>query len=296
MRYPIMLMFVLFGLLMAIDSASGSEKSTDVNSPELTLATLEETGNTDPNAWRLLSVDARVADKPGIAAMAIDRAEALGLSPVAVSLERARQAIQTGDSSSAVSHLAGLAANGFTAINVITGDPVISQLSGMPEYDELVAEMSAQAFPCKHQDRFRQFDFWLGNWDVHLENGTFAGTNSIAAREHGCVLIENWRGASGGTGHSINYLDGASGEWVQHWNDSSGSQIAIRGGLTDEGMRLTGQIHYVGSNTTLPFRGLWTPLADGRVRQYFEQSNDDGASWVPWFEGFYTRREAQDSQ
>jgi hypothetical protein len=34
---------------------------------------------------------------------------------------------------------------------------------------------------------------------------------------------------------------------------------------------------------------LWTPLADGRVRQFFEQSDDDGTNWTPWFEGFYSR-------
>jgi hypothetical protein len=61
--------------------------------------------------------------------------------------------------------------------------------------------------------------------------------------------------------------------------------------MTDEGMRLVGTLHGVGSDTTLPFRGLWTPLPDGRVRQFFEQSNDDGTTWTPWFEGFYTRTE-----
>jgi hypothetical protein len=33
-------------------------------------------------------------------------------------------------------------------------------------------------------------------------------------------------------------------------------------------------------------------MPDGRVRQYFEQSNDDGATWEPWFEGFYTRKQS----
>ena len=90
---------------------------------------------------------------------------------------------------------------------------------------------------------------------------------------------------------SVYYLDKATGEWVQVWNAEGGSQIHIRGGMTDEGMELIGQIHDVASDTTSPFRGLWTPLEDGRVRQYFEQSNDGGETWVPWFEGFYTRKQ-----
>jgi hypothetical protein len=88
---------------------------------------------------------------------------------------------------------------------------------------------------------------------------------------------------------SINYLDMITNEWVQVWNAEGGTQINVRGGLTDAGMAMEGTIHYVNNGTTAPFKALWTPLPDGRVRQYFEQSNDGGETWVPWFEGFYTR-------
>ncbi len=104
------------------------------------------------------------------------------------------------------------------------------------------------------------------------------------------MLIEEWQSATGGSGMSINYFDKAAGEWVQVWNDASGSQIDIRGGMTDEGMLLQGTIHSVATGTSLPFRGLWSPLPDGRVRQYFEQADDGGSTWTPWFEGFYSRR------
>ncbi len=151
------------------------------------------------------------------------------------------------------------------------------------------AQVQAPQFPCEEDDRFAQFDFWVGNWDVHVANGTFAGHNVITSPNRGCVLLETWTGASGTGGTSINYLDHETGEWVQVWNDSSGSQINIRGGMTEEGMFLVGTIHYVASDTTLPFRGLWTPLPDGRVRQFFEQYDPDNEEWVTWFEGFYTR-------
>lgn len=159
---------------------------------------------------------------------------------------------------------------------------------------EQLAEIDRQRFPCRHQPHFQDFDFWIGEWDVHVQGGQLAGRNSIRPAERGCVLIEEWSSATGGTGRSINYYDAAAGEWVQVWNDASGSQIDIRGGLTDEGMLLEGEIHYVGNGTTAPFRGLWTPLPDGRVRQFFEQSNDGGESWTPWFEGFYSRRDANE--
>lgn len=76
----------------------------------------------------------------------------------------------------------------------------------------LVAEMSIQAFPCEHDESFAEFDFWVGEWDVHVAGGDFAGSNVIQRAERGCVLLENWTNARGGTGSSINYVDKITGE------------------------------------------------------------------------------------
>ena len=149
----------------------------------------------------------------------------------------------------------------------------------------------ASRFSCEEQEKFREFDFWIGTWDVHTADGKFAGRNVIESSQRGCVLIENWAGTGGSTGISINYFDAAAEEWVQVWTDAGGGQIAIRGGLTDAGMLLEGLIHYVSTGITAPFRGLWTAQPDGRVRQFFEQSNDGGETWEPWFEGYYSRAE-----
>jgi hypothetical protein len=147
-----------------------------------------------------------------------------------------------------------------------------------------------QVPPCEADDGFREFDFWIGEWEVHDAEGTLQGENSITAEQGGCVLIENWRGVQGSTGMSINYLDKKTDEWVQIWHAASGYLIDIRGGLTDDGMLLSGTIHYIANGQTAPFRGLWTALPDGRVRQFFEQSSDDGETWQTWFEGFYSRK------
>ncbi|MEM7431812.1 MAG: hypothetical protein AAF351_07715 [Pseudomonadota bacterium] len=151
---------------------------------------------------------------------------------------------------------------------------------------------TAPTFPCSEDERYRAFDFWVGEWDVHDSAGNFAGNNAISRDEEGCVLVEKWVGGSGVTGQSVNYLDGVSGDWVQVWNSAPGVQIHIRGGLTDEGMLLVGKIHYLSNGNTADFRGLWTLLEDGRVRQFFEQYDTEAETWNPWFEGFYTRKTA----
>jgi hypothetical protein len=168
-------------------------------------------------------------------------------------------------------------------------------LAQTPQNGAQAEPAPASRFPCEEQEKFREFDFWIGQWDVHTADGALAGKNVIESSHRGCVLIENWTGTGGSTGTSMNYFDAAADEWVQVWTDASGSQITIRGGLTDVGMLLEGQIHYTSNGITAPFRGLWTAQPDGRVRQFFEQSNDGGETWEPWFEGYYSRAETAGS-
>ncbi len=145
--------------------------------------------------------------------------------------------------------------------------------------------------PCQGPD-FEAFDFWEGVWEVHTSDGTAQGLNRIEKLHGGCMLLESWTSVRGGTGTSLNYFDVAASQWVQVWSGVGGSQIDIRGGLVGESMVLTGTLTTAANKATVPFRGTWTPLPDGRVRQFFEQSTDDGKTWAPWFEGFYRRMEA----
>lgn len=155
--------------------------------------------------------------------------------------------------------------------------------------EEPQAAASAAPTPCAEHDRFTDFDFWLGSWEVKTADGTVAGKNEITRAENGCVILEAWEGSQGGSGISMNFYDVATSEWVQVWTGGGGSQIHIRGGIHEGSMVLVGKLHYVGQSVSVDFRGTWTPLTDGRVRQFFEQSTDGGKTWGPWFEGFYAR-------
>lgn len=280
-------------LAAAFAASAGAPESSEFDSAA-EYQTVEKQRSGDVQAWYELAVRARMAGDPETALKALERAARLQMSPVRISLERARVHASHGDDGNALNELQKVSDLGFTAVSVITSDPVLNQLSGQSQYDELVAKMSEQAYPCRHHERFRDFDFWLGAWDVHTADGTLAGRNRIEKAQAGCVLVESWMSTSGVPGMSMNYFDIISAQWVQVWTGAGGTQIVIRGGLTEDGMLLEGRIHYVANSTSAPFRGLWTPLPDGRVRQYFEQSNDGGETWAAWFEGFYTRTDAED--
>lgn len=45
----------------------------------------------------------------------------------------------------------------------------------------------------------RQFDFWIGNWEVYGANGKLAGTNRVEKILAGCVLQENWQSVQVGS-------------------------------------------------------------------------------------------------
>ena len=143
-------------------------------------------------------------------------------------------------------------------------------------------------FDCGESEPHRAFDFWLGQWAVHDSEGTLQGTNEITSVQNGCLLQEQWRSVRGGTGQSINYYHPGRDEWHQLWHDAGASIIDIRGGMQAPSMVLNGTILYLQDGREKGFRGTWTPLPDGRVRQYFEEQ-DDAGEWQPWFEGFYSR-------
>lgn len=138
---------------------------------------------------------------------------------------------------------------------------------------------------------FRDFDFWIGNWDVTGPNGQVAGVNRITAEEGGCLLVERWTGAGGGTGQSYNFVDRDSGLWRQVWV-SAAFTIDYSGGLDESGaMVLEGRIAYAANpDNNGPFRGRWTLRDDGTVEQSFEQYSATADQWMPWFTGIYTRQ------
>lgn len=154
----------------------------------------------------------------------------------------------------------------------------------------LAAFGQQKPFDCNSSPPHRQFDFWLGDWEVRDGEGKLGGHNRITAEQQGCVLEEQWRSVQGGTGQSLNYYDPDSGQWRQLWLDAGASIIDISGGLVDGSMVLEGSIYYLASKTEKPFRGTWTLLADGRVRQFFQEQDAEG-NWQTWFEGFYRRVE-----
>lgn len=156
----------------------------------------------------------------------------------------------------------------------------------------LISSASAQTTPppaCEAPE-YRQFDFWLGNWNVTSPDGKKqAGHNRVEAILGGCVLQENWIGAQGSRGHSFNIYDATRKLWHQTWVDNSGLLLELEGGIQDGAMVLRGP-GIAASGEAVINRVVWTPAADGSVRQVWDVSKDDGLHWQTIFDGLYRRQ------
>ncbi len=156
----------------------------------------------------------------------------------------------------------------------------------------VAAETAAPAPPSSptcDAEQNRQFDFWLGQWEVTNPAGKLAGRSRIESILGGCVLLENWDSPSGVSGKSFNIFNADTGQWEQFWVDNSGSRLHLEGGVEDGKMVLRGVQDKANAQTGLQQheRISWTPNADGSVRQHWETSSDDGKTWATSFDGLY---------
>lgn len=136
----------------------------------------------------------------------------------------------------------------------------------------------------------RQFDFWLGEWEVtRPDTGAVLGHSHITAIAGGCALHEHWRSARGGDGQSLNAFDRARGTWSQFWTGADGTVLRLEGGLRGDAMVLEGELPAANGGRQRQ-RITWTPADDGSVSQHWEVSDDEGQAWTTSFLGIYRRR------
>jgi len=198
---------------------------------------------------------------------------------------------------------AGRVAEAIAALERVTppAAAVLNQLRTSDDFKALREDARFQAIvarltPCSGP-QYKEFDFWLGDWEVRNAAGQLLGRNRISKQHGGCVVLEEWQGASGGTGSSFNVYDHPTKQWHQFWvdgtgtnwlsSDKQGNPVTLRGGIRDGAMVMASH------PDTLPSIGLtrvtWRPLPDGGVRQTFESSSDGGKTWTVSFDGFYKK-------
>ncbi len=196
-----------------------------------------------------------------------------------VRLARARAA--GGDAAGALTALEAWFESGAGAYQVAMSLPELRTLHADPRFLAVVEPRK----PCNTPE-FRQFDFWIGDWDVEAASAPGSvSRNRITLINDGCTLREEYTTPAGYVGTSLNFYDSTRKAWHQTWIDNQGGALYLEGGLDGGAMVLKS----VGADGAVQ-RIRWTALDDGRVRQHWEQTADGGNTWTTVFDGYYTKR------
>jgi hypothetical protein len=135
----------------------------------------------------------------------------------------------------------------------------------------------------------RQFDFWLGDWDVTWGEGERA-TNHVEAILDGQVVLEQFDGqpASPLKGMSVSVYSAAHDLWRQTWVDNSGNYWSFSGRFADGQMVLGTEVERDGR--PLHLRMVWFNLEPDAFDWHWERSEDGGQTWTLLWKLRYTRR------
>ena len=157
----------------------------------------------------------------------------------------------------------------------------------------VLAAQAPVANPCSTNPVYRQFDFWIGNWEVFALNGKKAGESRIERLLDSCVIQENWTSSQGGySGKSYNSYNAATGKWQQYWVDNKGGVTSYTDGRFENNkMVFLTESQPQPDGTNKIQRLSFYHLSDDHVRQHGESSLDGGKTWKTDYDLSYKRKQ-----
>ncbi|MEO8359113.1 MAG: hypothetical protein ABI672_03705 [Vicinamibacteria bacterium] len=227
----------------------------------------------------------------------LDAAEKLGWTPSGISYRRAALKAQQGDMDGAFAMLEDAALKGLPAGVPPSPDPLMDPIKADPRFKGFMERLEQRAHPCRYDAHYRDFDYWIGEWDVRAAGSppSSPAAENIVTREYdGCVVQEHWTpgGAAAAFGSSFSIFDTTRKMWFQTWVDSVGGLHDYHGSLDPQGnMAFVGETTGIpGQPGRVPVRLTFFKQGPDRIRQFSEISTDGGKSWTTNYDLVYTRR------
>jgi tetratricopeptide (TPR) repeat protein len=246
----------------------------------------EDPGN--GRAWYRLGVCRQSLGDYSGAVKAYEKSESIGHNPL-VMFNLATATSRMGDRDGALKWLEKAAEAGFSQPGALSSDEDLAALREEPRFRAVAKKVEQNAHPCSSLPEARQFDFWVGKWDVRTPAGDPAGTNTIQLLLGQCALLENWTGTRGGSGKSLNFYNKDKGKWQQTWIDDHGDAIEfVDGEYKDSVMRFRAE-KTLRDGTKLLRRLSFFNLGPDKVRQFSERSTDGGKIWATEYDLTYNR-------
>ncbi len=204
-------------------------------------------------------------------------------------LALARSYARTGNKEKAFEVLERSLTLGGIAPETLAAEKDFHQWKDDAQFKELIRKSDLAVNPCKARSEFRQFDFWIGEWDVRNPQGLPAGSSSVQLILGQCIIFENWTGGNGSSGKSFNIFDTNDGKWHQTWVSDKGTFTHYIGGLEEDGNMVVVADSVVGGKKTLA-KMTFSKMPNGDVRQLGENSTDGGKTWTTVFDLTYVRK------
>ncbi len=155
----------------------------------------------------------------------------------------------------------------------------------------LTSLVKAQTDDCPCCTKFhKQFDFWVGDWNVFDKEGKKIGENTIVKLTDGCILNEHWKSVNGASGRSYNYFNSTDSTWNQVWIDNQGGNLVLKGKASENKMILKSDLMKGQKVDFYTNQITWTLNADGSVTQFWEILDKNNRLISVAFDGIYRRK------
>ncbi len=252
----------------------------------------------DAHFWYRYAVSAQADKHYEVALRAFTEAkrtgQGKGLPASLVDYDLASTQAAMGHADEAFAALKSSAAAGYNQPDKLENDAAWNASRSDPRFVTLLDQVKRNLAPCKYSTESRQFDFWVGDWDVvNSSDGNPVGSSHIAQELGDCVIWENWTSAGlPYAGKSYNAYNTTLKRWEQFWVDNSQGMIFFYGNLKDGIMDfMTDEIPQ--ANGTKIRRHLqFFNLSPDTVRQFSQQSADGGKTWAVEYDFTYHRRKS----
>jgi tetratricopeptide (TPR) repeat protein len=193
----------------------------------------------------------------------------------------------------AFEYLEKAAQDGFSDSARLAADVVLASLRTDSRFAKVAEQVKRNAKPCAYNPLNRQFDFWVGEWEVVTADGANpAGSSRIELILGDCVIQENWTsgGNTGYEGKSYNIYNPDLHRWEQFWNDNAGGMIHFYGELKSGVMDYWTDEIPQKDGTKLKRHLQFIPASADKVRQFSQGSTDGGKTWHVEYDFIYNRR------
>ena len=199
---------------------------------------------------------------------------------------------QKNDREKAFEHLKLAVENGYNRPEQLDQDKHLDSLRSDPRFTALQKQAQHNLKPCADTPENRQFDFWVGEWNVETtQGGVPAGESKIELILGDCVVQENWQSNGNPySGKSYNTYNAALKRWEQYWVDNSAGNIFFYGGLKDGVMDYWTDEIPQASGPALKRHLQFFKLGPDKVRQFSQGSTDGGKTWQPEYDFTYIRK------